>query len=50
MDPKGKGFTRIPGLWDDSQIPGHRELTKRVHQYASKIVAQIYHAGRQTNH
>ena len=50
VDPKGKGFTRIPGLWDDSQIPGHRELTKRVHQYASKIVAQIYHAGRQTNH
>jgi 2,4-dienoyl-CoA reductase-like NADH-dependent reductase (Old Yellow Enzyme family)/thioredoxin reductase len=50
VDPRGKGFTGIPGLWDDAQIEGHSELTERVHRYGSKIVAQIYHAGRQTNH
>ncbi len=50
VDPKGKGFTNIAGLWDDSQIEGHAQLTAKVHQHGGKIVAQIYHAGRQTNH
>jgi 2,4-dienoyl-CoA reductase-like NADH-dependent reductase (Old Yellow Enzyme family)/thioredoxin reductase len=26
------------------------KLTERIHKYGAKIVAQIYHAGRQTNH
>lgn len=47
--PAGRAFRRIPGLWKDEQIPGHSELTKRVHAYGTKILAQIYHAGRQTN-
>ena len=50
VDPTGKGFSCIPGLWDDSQIASHSELTKRIHQYKSKIFAQIYHCGRQTSH
>lgn len=50
VDPKGKGFTNIAGLWNDSQIEGHARLTARVHEHGGKIVAQIYHAGRQTNH
>lgn len=49
VDPAGKGFTNIPGLWNDNQIEGHQILTNRVHQYESKIFAQIYHAGRQTS-
>lgn len=47
--PKVGGFVRLPGLWEDSQIPAHRELTRRVHAAGSKIVAQIYHAGRETS-
>lgn len=43
------GFRKLPGLWEDAQIPAHRELTERVHRYGSKIIAQIYHAGRTTN-
>ncbi|MCR4432289.1 MAG: FAD-dependent oxidoreductase [Tepidanaerobacteraceae bacterium] len=50
VDPRGKGFSRIPGLWDDSQIESHSRLTERIHKYGAKIVAQIYHCGRQTNH
>lgn len=50
VDPKGKGYSRIPGLWDDTQIESHTELTKRVHKHGAKIMAQIYHAGRQTLH
>jgi 2,4-dienoyl-CoA reductase-like NADH-dependent reductase (Old Yellow Enzyme family)/thioredoxin reductase len=50
VDPSGKGFSCVAGLWDDSQIASHSELTKKVHKYKSKIFAQIYHCGRQTSH
>lgn len=42
------GFKRLPGLWNDEQIASHSELCRRVHQYGAKIIAQIYHAGRET--
>lgn len=48
IEPFGKGYPCIPGLWKDEQIPGHKELTERVQKYGTKIFAQIYHAGRQT--
>ena len=50
VDPTGRGFSCVAGLWNDSQIASHSELTNRVHQYESKIFAQIYHCGRQTSH
>jgi 2,4-dienoyl-CoA reductase-like NADH-dependent reductase (Old Yellow Enzyme family)/thioredoxin reductase len=48
VDPKGKGFSNVPGLWNDGQIESHSTLTKRIHDIGGKIFAQIYHAGRQT--
>lgn len=48
VTPDGKGYQRIPGLYDDAQIPGNRELTETVHQYDSKIFCQMYHPGKQT--
>lgn len=47
VDPLGRGFW-TPGLWKDDQIESHTELTERIHSAGAKIVAQIYHAGRQT--
>jgi len=47
VDPSGRGFW-TPGLWKDEQIESHKQLTERVHKAGAKIVAQIYHAGRQT--
>lgn len=44
------GYACIPGLYKDSQIEGHKRLTDTVHQYGTKIFAQLYHAGRQSNH
>lgn len=49
VDPTGKSYKYLPGLWNDEQIPGHAELTRRVHAHGAKIFAQIYHAGRQTD-
>ncbi len=48
VDPAGKAFKYLAGLWDDSQIAGQAELTRRVHAHGATILAQIYHAGRQT--
>jgi 2,4-dienoyl-CoA reductase-like NADH-dependent reductase (Old Yellow Enzyme family)/thioredoxin reductase len=48
VDPAGKGFKFLAGLWDDSHIPGQAELTKRVHAHGAAIIAQIYHSGRQS--
>lgn len=48
VSPTAGGFYYLPGLWDDSQISSHTELTNRVHAAGGKICAQIYHAGRQT--
>ncbi|WP_425057878.1 NADH oxidase [Sporomusa carbonis] len=49
VDPLGRGFWTA-GLWKDEQMEGHAKLTQRVHQYGAKIVAQIYHAGRQASY
>ncbi|MDD3656843.1 MAG: FAD-dependent oxidoreductase [Atribacterota bacterium] len=47
VDPLGRGFWTT-GLWKDEQIKSHMQLTERVHNAGSKIIAQIYHCGRQT--
>ncbi len=47
VDPLGRGFWTA-GLWKDEQIQSHAALTERVHRAGAKIVAQIYHCGRQT--
>ncbi len=47
-EPRGKSFPTLAGLHNDSLIDGHKKLTDTIHKYGSKIVAQIYHCGRQT--
>lgn len=49
VDPRGRGFSFMSGLWDESQIESHRTLTERIHQHSTKIFLQIFHAGRQTS-
>lgn len=49
VDPKGRGFSNVAGLWCDEQIEGHSKLPERVHKHGAVILAQIYHCGRQTN-
>lgn len=42
-----KGYTRIPGLYNDEQVAGNVKLTDAVHAHGSKIFCQMYHPGRQ---
>ena len=46
--PHVGGFKRLPSLSSDSLIAPHREFTSRIHRAGGKIIAQIYHAGRET--
>lgn len=46
--PNGRAFVQIPGLWDDSQVEGFKEYTKRIHAQDSLAMVQLYHCGRQT--
>ncbi len=48
--PEGKGFRYLPGLWNDEQIPGFTEFTERIHAHGATLIAQIYHAGRQSHY
>ena len=48
IEENRKGYPNIPGFYNDGQIEGFRRLTERIHQYPTKIFAQIYHPGRQS--
>jgi 2,4-dienoyl-CoA reductase-like NADH-dependent reductase (Old Yellow Enzyme family)/thioredoxin reductase len=43
------GYPHIAGLYNDEQVESHSHLTDAIHAHDTKIFAQIYHAGRQTN-
>jgi 2,4-dienoyl-CoA reductase-like NADH-dependent reductase (Old Yellow Enzyme family) len=45
----GKASTTMMGVHDDDLVPDLRRLVEAVHQYESKIVMQLNHAGRQTS-
>jgi 2,4-dienoyl-CoA reductase-like NADH-dependent reductase (Old Yellow Enzyme family)/thioredoxin reductase len=44
------GFAGIGGLYNEAQVESHKRFTDIIHKYGTKIFAQIYHAGRQSNH
>ena len=48
VDPLGKAIMNEVGLWDDSQIPGFKQLVDEVHAAGAKIFVQLHHCGRQT--
>ncbi|OAJ55079.1 alkene reductase [Paraburkholderia ginsengiterrae] len=47
--PNGNGYLGAPGLYDDSQIAGWKQVTHAVHAKGGRIFLQLYHAGRQSN-
>ena len=50
ITPDARGFSYVAGLYEDAQIAGHARVADAVHKHGAKIVAQMVHAGRQTNH
>src|SRR5690606_3837150 len=44
--PRGLGYSRIPGLFNDEQVTGFRDITSAVHAAGGRIIAQLMHVGR----
>ncbi|MFH0736259.1 MAG: alkene reductase [bacterium] len=44
--PNGLGYCRIPGIFNEIQIEGWKEITNAVHSKGAKIFVQLMHTGR----
>ena len=42
----GKGYGRIPGLWNQAQVDSWKPVTAAVHAKGGHIFAQFMHTGR----
>ena len=43
---EGLGWPNAPGLWNDAQAEGWKQVTDAVHSAGGRIVAQLWHMGR----
>ena len=46
---QGLGWPYAPGLWSDEQTAAWKPVTQAVHEAGGRIVAQIWHMGRQVH-
>lgn len=44
--PNGLGYARIPGLYNEAQVKGWKQVTDAVHAKGGKIFVQFMHTGR----
>lgn len=44
--PNGLGYSRIPGIYNDEQVSGWKNITEKVHSKDGKIFVQLMHTGR----
>ena len=44
--PNGLGYARIPGLYNQAQVEGWKQVTSAVHAGGAKIFVQLMHTGR----
>jgi N-ethylmaleimide reductase len=43
---EGRGYALTPGIYDDAQVEGWREVTEAVHARGGRIFPQLWHVGR----
>jgi 2,4-dienoyl-CoA reductase-like NADH-dependent reductase (Old Yellow Enzyme family) len=43
---EGLGWPGSPGLWNEAQVEGWKQVTDAVHHSGGRIVAQLWHMGR----
>lgn len=43
---EGLGWPNAPGLWNEEQVDGWKQVTDAVHHAGGRIVAQLWHMGR----
>ncbi len=46
---QGLGWPYAPGLWSDEQVTAWQPVTQAVHDAGGRIIAQLWHMGRQVH-
>lgn len=46
ISPRARGYALTPGLYDEAQIAGWRQVTDSVHGRGGRIFPQLWHVGR----
>lgn len=46
---QGLGWPYAPGLWSDEQVAAWKPVTQAVHDAGGRIIAQLWHMGRQVH-
>jgi N-ethylmaleimide reductase len=46
IEPRAKGYPRVPGIYTIEQINAWKQITREVHNYGGKIFCQLWHVGR----
>jgi N-ethylmaleimide reductase len=46
ISPQGRGYAFTPGIFNEAQVAGWKQVTDAVHQKGGKIVCQLWHVGR----
>ena len=46
ISPQGRGYALTPGIYDDAQVEGWRQVTEAVHTRGGRIFPQLWHVGR----
>ena len=46
ISPQGKGYIQTPGIYDEAQVAGWRQVTEAVHAKGGRMVIQLWHVGR----
>jgi N-ethylmaleimide reductase len=46
ISPQGGGYALTPGIYDNAQVEGWRQVTEAVHARGSRIFPQLWHVGR----
>ena len=49
ISQQGLGWPFAPGLWSDEQVAAWKPVTQAVHDAGGRIVAQLWHMGRQVH-
>lgn len=42
----GRGYPRVPGIWNQEQIDAWKPVTQAVHEEGGIIICQLWHTGR----
>lgn len=46
ISPQGYGWLGAPGIWNDAQVEGWKQVTAAVHTKGGRIFLQLWHMGR----